>query len=325
METMSQQAYPEGWWGRVAASLQLSAEQRALLKAAWGKLSADRAALLARHEAMTKQLRDMQQQQALKQQDFGKHLRKASERCFATMAKHAERRFKALLVPSAAAAASDAAAAGQIMPTGMNSTSSSRLNNAASTRGQAPAAGFDSSSCSGGSSSSTTSMASADVCCNTHTTYLAGAMAGTKLEQQQAQRLFKTPTPPPAAAAAAASNVTAIPILSMTCAVQGPIIAAAANAAADSAAGGTAPNSQPDLSPFFAHPEVLLCPPRPGQAPLEAKLSGLRCSLALLYSWGGLVCYNALSRKQLAVAAVTSYPFAFDPVAGESTGQVPTC
>jgi hypothetical protein len=93
-------------------------------------------------------------------------------------------------------------------------------------------------------------------------------------------------------------------VLSMTCDVQGPITA-----------------SSPSVLAVAAHPEVLLCPPRPGQETLLGKLCALRASLGLCYSWAGLLCYNALSRKQLAVAAVTSYPFVFDPVAGESAWQ----
>jgi hypothetical protein len=119
---------------------------------------------------------------------------------------------------------------------------------------------------------------------------------------------------------------TAIPILSMTCADQGPIIAAAHAAEAEGVK--IVPYADPDQiqirSDLWCHPEVLLCPPRPGQEALLGKLSGLRASLGLCYSWAGLLCYNALSRKQLAVAAVTSYPFVFDPVAGESVCSL-TC
>jgi hypothetical protein len=69
----------------------------------------------------------------------------------------------------------------------------------------------------------------------------------------------------------------------------------------------------------MAQPEVLMCAPRPGQQQLQQKLAAVRASLGLLYSWCSLVAYNTLSRKQLAVGAVTSYPFALDPVAGEAS------
>jgi hypothetical protein len=313
LETMTQQAYPEGWFGRVAASLQLTAEQRSVLKAAWGKIAVDRAALLARHEVLTQ----MQQQQAAMQQEFGARMIKANERCVATM----QKRMQALLVPSAAAAAgvAETSAAHQAVQTGMCSTSSSRLNNAANNtnHNSRVQAGGCSSSCSGGSSSSTASMASAEaaaaICCNT---CLAGAMASVRLEQPASRLLFQSQAPPtPAAAAAAAISSTGI--LSMTCDVQGPFSAAAKAAATAHIAAAAA---AADTSALASHPEVLMCAPRPGQAALQGKLSGVRASLGLLYSWAGLLAYNALSRKQLAVAAVTSYPFAFDPVAGEGAG-----
>ncbi|WIA21296.1 hypothetical protein OEZ85_000529 [Tetradesmus obliquus] len=61
----------------------------------------------------------------------------------------------------------------------------------------------------------------------------------------------------------------------------------------------------------------------PGQLQLQQKLAAVRASLGVLHAWCGLVCYNTLSRKQLAVAAVTSYPFAFDPVAVCEAAAVP--
>jgi hypothetical protein len=302
METMSQQAYPEGWWGRVAASLQLSAEQRALLTAAWGKLSADRAALLARHEAMTKQLRDMQQQQAAVQQDFGLRIQKVSARCVISMQKQARQSIQGHPAHSSAAAMGCSISSGSL--NNNNSSNASMIH-----RSTTPVGGC----CSSSSMLSTASAAAAAAALYSssagtmpggHTINLCG---GELLLLQQQQQPGYIMTPAVAVPAAPHSSATNSKILSMICDVQRPN-----------------PVTHPDPSLLWVHPEVLLCPPRPGQVPLQAKLSGLRCSLALLYSWAGLVCYNALSRKQLAVAAVTSYPFAFDPVAGESTRQVQT-
>jgi hypothetical protein len=318
METMSQQAYPEGWFGRVAASLQLTAEQRSVLKAAWGKIVVDRAALLARHEVLTQQLTQMQQQQAAVQQEFGARMIKANERCVTSMQKQARQSMHCLMAPSTAAATAAAmggvrVAASQVasLPCSISSGSGNNRNLGQSQAGAAqiyrsttPVGGCNSSSCSTFSTASAAAAAAAFGNCTA-----AVAMPGviSLLLQQQQPNFIRTIRPAPLSATAANSKA-----LSMTCDVQGPVAAAAAAAAADTSA-------------LASHPEVLMCAPPPGQAALQGKLSGVRASLGLLYSWAGLLAYNTLSRKQLAVAAVTSYPFAFDPVAGEGAGCTASC
>jgi hypothetical protein len=317
METMSQQAYPEGWFARVAAALQLTADQKAVLRAVWGKAAADRASLLAQHEMLTKQLLALQQQQAARVQEFGARVLKASERCLISMQKQAWQCMQAMLVPGTSATAATVGTGGasyQAVGTaqgisGTFSISSGSLTNNARAQAAAAAAtvyrsstpvGGCSSSCSGSSSSTaSTASAAAAAALFSNTAALAGVTRSNQLLQQP-QGSIRT-----SLAAAAADGYK---ILSMTCSVRGPEAAAAA---ADSSPLGLA-----------CHPEVLLCEPRPGQQQLQQKLAAVRGSLGVLHTWCSLVCYNTLSRKQLAVAAVTSYPFAFDPMAGEQCGPV---
>jgi hypothetical protein len=327
METMMQQAYPDGWFARVAAALKLAPDQRAVLRAVWGKAAADRASLLKQHEMLTKQLLMLQQQQAARVQQFEEGLLQVSQRCIATMQQHAWQNVKALCMPGASAAAAggnQTVSACQTIPSaaGYSLNSSKMNNNSSSTvlagavtniHSSAPAAGGGS-SCSGSSSrtastASAAAAAAAGGCCNA--TRLMDALASFKLQEPAgAMKNIPAAASAPAGTAAAAAGGTAFlsEMLSMTCSVRGPEAAAAA-AAADSSLLGLA-----------CHPEVLLCEPRSGQQQLQQKLAAVRGSLGVLHTWCSLVCYNTLSRKQLAVAAVNSYPFAFDPMAGEQCG-----
>jgi hypothetical protein len=292
METLSAQPYPEGWWGRVAAALQLSTDQRAVLKAAWSKAAADRASLLAQHETLSQQLLEMQQQQAARQQDFGQRVQKASERCVVAMQKQALHSMQSLLVPAATAAAATAPCFAGM--SGAFSISSGGFNNNPAAAAAAAHTYRSSTPCCSGSSSSTVSTASA-----------AAGMPGVTWGNQQL--LQQQPAGSNSSGAAATPAVAIEHILSLTCAVDGPDAPSASS---------SAPLRR------MAQPEVLLCAPRPGQQQLQQKLAAVRASLGLLYSWCSLVAYNTLSRKQLAVGAVTSYPFAFDPVAGKQLTDV---
>uniref|UniRef100_A0A383W9K1 Uncharacterized protein n=1 Tax=Tetradesmus obliquus TaxID=3088 RepID=A0A383W9K1_TETOB len=319
METMRQQAYPDGWFARVAAALQLTAGQKAVFRAAWGKAAADRASLLAKHELLAQQLQPLQQQQAAVQQEFGARVQKASERCVLSMQKQARQSMQALQGPATGAAAAAAVAVGAQAPAYQGTSgafSFGSLHNNTSTPAAAAAAaatvyrsstppGGCSSTCSGSSSSSaSTASAAAVAALYSNTAVLAGVTrTGLLLQQQQQQLGGIRPS-------SATALTNADMVLSMTCNVEGPTATAAA-------AAGNNPFS------LACDPQVLLCELRPGQLQLQQKLAAVRASLGVLHAWCGLVCYNTLSRKQLAVAAVTSYPFAFDPLAVCEAAAVP--
>jgi hypothetical protein len=279
-------------------ALGLTDNQLSMLKDGWQKTAADRSALLQQHSRLAACLLQLQQAAKQQRQLFSKGIESAFQQhysCYSQPCAVLWQQQQRLLWQPCGPYGIDAAAA---------------------TAAFTPAAGLSSS----GSGSGVTAWNGSDFM-QLHAAAYAQSCSQTA-SRSTTQHYDGTPNARHSVAAAAA----ALPVVAAAgVRATRQSIVSFCSQAASSASGSTDWQDHPAAAPAAAaaeqtcqlttDPDLLLDSGSQEQQLIEQRMQKVLNAAALLYFTQHLQTYNVLSRKQLAVAAVTSWPWQFDPMA----------
>jgi hypothetical protein len=292
-------------------ALELTDGQLSLLKDGWQKTTADRSALLQQHCKLAARLQQLQQATKQQQQQFSQGIEAAFQQHYSSYSQPCamlwqQQQPQMLLwqpCHGSAPYGADAAATAGFMPAaGLSSIGSGSGRSAWNmVHFLQPHAAAYAPSCSQAASCSTTQHYN---CTPNASCQVAAAAAA------------------PAAAAPAAAAAAPMPIIVAAAGVRATRQSSASPCpqGALSVSGSTNGQDHPAAAAEQAchlttDPDLLLDSGCQAQQLVEQQMQKLLNAAAVLYFTQHLQIYNALSRKQLAVAAVASWPWQFEPMA----------